>query len=171
MEIQFDQKENSSALLTVTLEQGDYQTSYQSKIKDYTKKVHMKGFRPGKVPASLVERMYGPALRSEAINAVLNNSIDQYLRDNKIELLGDLVSEENTSIEEEVENGPLKFSFMLAMRPEFEYPAIENMEMILPEIQVAESRIEDFITDIRKQHGKMASATSISPKTVLCSHL
>lgn len=162
MEIQFDQKENSSALLTVTLEQDDYQTSYQAKIKDYSKKVQMKGFRPGKVPVSLVERMYGPALRSEAISSVLNKSIDTYLRDNKIELLGDLVSEENTVNEDEVENGPLKFSFMLAMRPEFEYPALENLEMTLPEIQVSEGRINEFIADIRKQHGKMVPASSVS---------
>lgn len=162
MEIQFDKKENASALLTITLEQSDYQPSYQSKIKDYSKRVQMKGFRPGKVPPALVERMYGPSLRSEAINSVINSSIDQYLKDNQIELLGDLIADETQIPEEPNENSPLRFSFHMAMRPEFQYPPIETLELIMPEIQVAEGRIEDFIADIRKQQGKMVPAEKIS---------
>lgn len=163
MEIQFAKKEDASALLTITLEKSDYQSSYQSKIKDYSKRVQMKGFRPGKVPPALVERMYGSSLRSEAINSVLNSSIDQYLKDHNIELLGDLISDETTLPEEQpTEDSPLKFSFHMAMRPDFQYPALESLTLVMPEIQVSEDRIDSFVADIRKQQGKMVPAEKIS---------
>ena len=161
MEIQFEKKENASALLTISMAPADYLSDYQSKIKDYSKRANIKGFRPGKVPPALVEKMYGQALKSDAISSVLNKSIDKYLRDNGIDILGDLISEEKVS--EQNENpDQLKFAFRMAMRPEISLPAIGDIKMSYPEIQVEDARMDDFIQDLRKRFGKSVEAESIS---------
>jgi trigger factor len=162
VEIQFEKQENASAVLNITLDQSDYQSDYQARLREYTKKVQMKGFRPGKVPPALVERLYGPALKSEAINTVLNKSIDQYLKDNKIELLGDLITDESKEPEAGDDQNKLNFSFRMAMRPEIQYPNLEKIELKFPEIEVSDTRIDDFIADIRKRHGKMSEAAIVS---------
>lgn len=164
VEILFDKKENASALLTISLEQADYQADYKSKVKDYSKRVQMKGFRPGKVPADLVERMYGPALKSEAINSVLNKSIDQYIKDNEIDILGDIISDETElpSEQNHTPDAPLKFSFLLAIRPEVSYPSIDSVAITYPEIEVDDKRVDDFITDLQKRYGKMMPGESIA---------
>lgn len=159
MEIQFEKKENASALLTISLGENDYQADYQSKVKDYTKRAQIKGFRPGKVPAALVERLYGPALKSEAINSVVNKSIDKYLRDNEIDVLGDLITDETPASENEANN--LTFSFLMAIRPEITYPAIEKTELVFPEIEVSDERVDEFIKDLQKRHGNMVDGESI----------
>ena len=161
MEILFEKKENSSALLTISIEQGDYQSDYQSKVKDYSKRVQMKGFRPGKVPPALVEKMYGSALKSEAINSVLNKSIDQYLKDNDIDVLGDLIAEESFADPATSTPDLIHFSFLLAIRPEITYPALETISLVYPEIEVAEDRINDFITDLQKRYGQMTDGEAI----------
>ena len=162
MEIQFEKRENASALLTISIDHADYQPGYQSKIKDYVKKVQMKGFRPGKVPPALVERMYGPSLKSEAINAFINSSVDNYLKENKVEILGDLITENFTQSEEEIDpNAPLKFSFQMAIKPEIDYPAVENISITYPEISVDEEKISDFVEDLRKRYGPMGKGESI----------
>ena len=153
--------ENASALLTVSMAPADYLTDYQSKIKDYTKRAHIKGFRPGKVPAALVEKMYGPALKSDAISNVLNKSIDKYLRDNSIDILGDLISEEKIS-EEQQSADNLKFAFRMAMRPEITIPSLADIKMNYPEIEVDNNRMEDFINDLRKRFGKSVEGSHIS---------
>ncbi len=163
MEIQFEKKENSSALLTISLEQQDYQADYQSKVKDYSKRVQMKGFRPGKVPPALVERMYGSALKSDAINSVLNQSIDKYLKDNQIQVLGDMISaESNLPSEEEAGQGVLTFTFSMALKPDVQFPALEKVTIEYPEINITEERIASFIEDMQKRYGPMENAESIS---------
>jgi trigger factor len=163
VEIQFEKKENSSALLTISMAPADYMTDYQSKIKDYTKRAHFKGFRPGKVPPALVEKMYGPALKSDAISSVLNKSIDKYLRDNSIDVLGDLISQENTTeTSPEAENENLTFAFRLAMRPEIRIPALADIHLSIPEILVEESKMEKFIDDLRQRFGNRNEAEMIS---------
>ncbi len=162
MEIQFETKENSSALLTISIDHSDYQSDYQSKIKDYSKKVQMKGFRPGKVPPALVERMYGPSLKSEAINTVINKSVDNYLKENKVDVLGDLITENFVPNEAEVDaNAPLKFSFHMAIKPEINYPAVESIAITYPEIQIDEAKITDFVVDLQKRYGPMGKGESI----------
>ena len=162
MEIVFEKKENSSALLTISIGPGDYQSDYQSKIKDYSKKVQMKGFRPGKVPRDLVERMYGSSLKSEAINSVLNKSIDKYLRDNEIDVLGDLITEESIPEAEQSTDEQLNFSFLMAIRPDIKYPSLDQIEIQYPEIEVGEDRVNDFITDLTKRYGQMAEGDTIA---------
>lgn len=159
MEIQFEKKENSSALLTIMMAPADYMTDYQSKIKDYSKKANVKGFRPGKVPPALIEKMYGPALRSDAISNVLNKSIDKYLRDNGIDVLGDLISQDKTSGVDESEN--LTFAFRLAIRPEISVPPLSEVKITYPEIQIEDEKMENFISDLRKRFGKTADSEEI----------
>lgn len=164
MEITFDKKENASALITIELAQADYQPDYKAKVKDYSKRVQMKGFRPGKVPVELVERMYGSTLRSEAISQVVNQSIDKYLKDNQIDVLGDLISDETNPMDQntEAEERTLKFSFLLAMRPEITYPAIESMEFVYPEIEVAEDKVAAYIEDLRERYGIMKDTETVA---------
>ncbi len=161
MEIQFEKKENSSALLTISMAPADYFADYQSKIKDYTKRAQIKGFRPGKVPPALVEKMYGPSLKSDAISNVLNKSIDKYLRDNGIDILGDLISEERVSEDQQTEEN-LKFAFRMAIRPEITLPALGDIKMNFPEIQVEDARMEEFVADLQKRFGKTVETESIA---------
>ena len=162
MEIQFEKKENSSALLTISIEHSDYQSDYQAKIKDYSKKVQMKGFRPGKVPPSLVERLYGPSLKSESIYSVLNKSVTNYLNENKVDVLGDLISENFAPKEEEADaNAPLRYSFHIAIKPEINYPAVEDIAITYPEIQIEESDISEYVMDLQKRFGSMGNAEFI----------
>lgn len=161
MEIQFEKQPDSSARLTISLAKEDYQTDYQSKIKDYSKKAHLKGFRPGKVPPALVERMYGQALLSDAINAVLNKSIDAYIKENDIQILGDLIGDPLESDEEDIAERKLKFSFQMALRPEFTYPDLNTIDLTFPEIAVDDAKVQEYIKDLRKRFGKMVPAQEI----------
>ena len=168
MQIQFEKKEKSSALLTISLEQQDYLADYQSKLKDYSKKAQMKGFRPGKVPPALIERMYGPALKSDAINSVLNKSIDHYLKENEIKVLGDMIAADSLPpAEDEAQAGILSFSFSLALRPEVQFPAPESISLEFPEISVSEDRISSFIEDMQKRYGEVQESDTIAESSLI----
>jgi len=67
MEIVLEKKSTTDAKLKVNLKEADYQPKIKEKLKEYGKKASMKGFRPGKVPASLISKMYGKSVLVDEI--------------------------------------------------------------------------------------------------------
>ena len=73
--------ENSSVELTLTIKAADIEAAYKKTIADYSKKIVMKGFRQGKVPAAVLERKYGDSLINEAGFNVIEKSLQEALLD------------------------------------------------------------------------------------------
>ena len=59
MNISFENADKVNGLLTIQMEKADYEKQVEKTLKDYSKKVRMPGFRPGKVPMSLVKKQFG----------------------------------------------------------------------------------------------------------------
>ena len=59
MQITLDKKDATFASINVVLEEADYKERVDAKIKDYSKKANLKGFRPGKVPTAVIKNMMG----------------------------------------------------------------------------------------------------------------
>src|SRR5690606_37433074 len=89
MNIALNQTDSANAVLTVNLTEQDYSEKLAGKIKEYSKKAQIKGFRPGKVPPGLIQKMYGKSLLVEQINELLSESVNNYIRDNKLRILGE----------------------------------------------------------------------------------
>ena len=68
MDIQLEKNSSSEALIKINLKEADYQPKYKEKLNSYRKEANIKGFRPGKVPVSLIEKMYGKSIMVEEIN-------------------------------------------------------------------------------------------------------
>jgi trigger factor len=75
---------------TITIEviSDDYSERVRKSLADISRKANMPGFRPGKVPVGIVRKMYGQEVLREQLNKILQESIDQYINENKIQLLG-----------------------------------------------------------------------------------
>ena len=67
MDIIVKEKTENKAILNIQVAQSDIQSDFQKKIKDFAKRANLKGFRPGKVPPNVIEKMYGKNLKSEYI--------------------------------------------------------------------------------------------------------
>ena len=62
MNITLNQTDGTNAQLKVVLEEADYAPKVDQQVKEFSKKAQIKGFRPGKVPAGLVKKMYGKSV-------------------------------------------------------------------------------------------------------------
>jgi trigger factor len=99
-----------NAVLKVQVKPEDYQDKVKETLKNHRKKVNMPGFRPGMVPMGLIQKQYGSSVLAEELNRVVNASLQSYLSENKVEILGNPIPKENHEVEGDFKN-PSEFTF------------------------------------------------------------
>ena len=120
MNISFEAPDKINGLMTITLETADYQPEVDKTLKDYRKRANIPGFRPGQAPMGMIKRQFGPSVKVDAVNKLLGEKLYEYVRENKIQMLGEpLPSEQQEQLDFESDK-PLTFKFDIAVAPEFE---------------------------------------------------
>ena len=119
MKVTFENPDKVNGLMTLTVEEADFNEKVEKQLKDYRKRANIPGFRPGQVPMGMVRRQYGAAVKVDVINNVLGEEIYKYVRENKIQMLGEpMPSEKQVAVDLEKE-APYTFVFDIAVAPEF----------------------------------------------------
>ena len=120
MKISFENPDKINGLLTLTIEKEDYEKDVEKTLKDYRKKANVPGFRPGNAPMGMIKRQYGDSVKVDVVNRLLGQKLYEYIRENKIQMLGDPMP--NTEKQPELDfksEGPFTFVFDIAVAPEF----------------------------------------------------
>ena len=153
MNITQENTSNLTATIKIELNQNDYQDKVTKQLKEFQQKANVPGFRPGKVPFGMVQKMYGKGVRADEINKVLSEILEKYISENKIDTLGSpLMSEEkNANIDWENQND-FEFFFDIAMQPEIKIN-LETIKVDKFNIKADEKMIDQFVLDIQKRHG------------------
>ena len=120
MNIQFEAPDKVNGLMTITLETADYQPEVEKTLKDYRKRANIPGFRPGQAPMGMIKRQFGTSVKVDVVNKMLGEKLYEYVRENKIQMLGEpLPSDQQEQLDFEGEQ-PLVFMFDIAVAPQFE---------------------------------------------------
>ena len=117
MNISLENVDKVSAVLTVKIEKADYQEKVEKALKSLRQKVNMPGFRKGMVPMSLVKKQYGISVLAEEIDKLLQEKVFEYIRENKVNMLGTPLPKENAVDFAAAED--FEFAFDIALAPEF----------------------------------------------------
>ena len=119
MKVTFENPDKVNGLMTLTVEEADYQEKVDKTLKDYRKKANVPGFRPGQVPMGIIKRQFGTSVKVDTVNKLLGEEIYKYVNENKIQMLGDpMPSEQQEQVDIEGE-APYVFKFDIAVAPEF----------------------------------------------------
>ena len=166
MNITFEAPDKINGLMTITLESADYQPEVDKTLKDYRKRANIPGFRPGQAPMGMIKRQFGTSVKVDAVNKILGEKLYDYVRENKIQMLGEpLPSEQQEALDFESDQ-PLTFKFDIAVAPEFEaklsgkdkidyYNITVDDKMIDQQVEMYQSRsghydkVEQFDADLR----------------------
>ncbi len=145
-----------SAYLKLELVPQDYEGKVEAELKSYRKKVQMKGFRQGQVPAGLVKQLYGKAILMEEINKIAAESIENYIKENKLELLGHALPAEDENRKNEMDfdhPGNFVFWFEIGLIPSFDVE-LEKIKVTGYEIKVPEETVDKHIESLCRRYGK-----------------
>ncbi|MEM6844591.1 MAG: trigger factor [Bacteroidota bacterium] len=152
LDITLDKKENNEATLNIRLFPGDYEPKIEQKVKQYRKQVNLKGFRPGKVPAGVIKKMYGKAIKVEEINELLSQSVPQYIQENNLKVVGEPLPDlsEAEGIDWENQN-EFSFSYDLGLVNNFSYELSDQVKVTQYTIALTEETVDESIENLRKR--------------------
>lgn len=119
MDISFENVDGVNGLLTIKMGKADYEEQVEKTLKDYCKKAKMPGFRPGKVPMSIVKKQFGNEAKAEEINKILSGKLYDYIKENKINMLGEPLVHEGQQAPDFANQEDFEFVFDIAVAPEF----------------------------------------------------
>lgn len=154
MEISLEKKDKVNAALKVRLHEADYKPNYNTKLKEYGKKVQMKGFRAGHVPTGLIEKMYGKSILVEEINTLVSKTVNDYLKDNNVEILGDPMpdAKDMAAINWDSQKD-FDFTYNLGLAPDFNMDLSEKVVLENYKITFPDSVVKETVENLRKQFG------------------
>jgi trigger factor len=145
MEVLLEKNSPTLASLKVKLSKDDYQPKVDKTIKDYSKRVNLKGFRPGKVPSHVIQRMYGKSILVDEVNNLLSNAVSSYIRENKLQVVGDPIPDREQAESVNWDNpSDFEFSYNLGVATDFdvnlsELPAVKRYSINVDDAEQAKT--------------------------------
>ena len=162
MNITIENIDALNAVVTVNIEKEDYNDKVTKILTDYKKTANIPGFRKGHVPLGLVKKQYGKAVLVDEVNKLLQESLNKYLVEEKLDILGNPLPRMQEEFDWDAES--FSFEFELGLAPEFNVDLQENA-ITQYNIVADDKMIDGQIENIRKQYGKLISQDEITEES------
>lgn len=144
-----------NAVVKVDIAKDDYAPKVEKILKDYRKNANIPGFRKGHVPMGMVKKQYGQAVLVDEVNKLLQDALNKYLTEEKLDVLGNPIPREQEDFNWDKED--YSFEFELGLAPEFDV----NLDLKKPvtryNIVADDATIDKQVENIQKQYGKIVT--------------
>lgn len=161
MDTTIDKIENSEALIKITLKEDDYQPRVSQKIKEFSKKANIKGFRPGKVPPGLIKNMYGQSLLAEEVNKMISEELNKVLKESELQFLGEPLSHESQPEVDWDTQKDFDFVFNIGFAEPFEIKLDKKVKVDYHKIKIDDAVINETIDNLKKQFGEVSNPDTV----------
>ncbi len=172
MNISQEKIDDLNAVVTININPEDYQPRVDKAIKDHAKKANIPGFRKGMVPASHIKRMYGKSILVDEINNMLSDTLNKYLEDEQLEVLGQPLPKRGDEQEYNWDFADnFEFNYEVGLAPAFDINFSADDKLTQYVIKVDEETLAARIKNIRRSYGKMTNPDVSAEDDVLYSEL
>src|SRR5690554_6757320 len=148
-----------NAIITIEVAKDDFAENVENVLKDYRKNANVPGFRKGQVPASLIKKQYGQAIMFDEVNKLLQENLNNYLNEEKIDILGNPLPVTN-DIDWDADK--LSFDFELGLAPQLEVDLDVAKSTTKYQIVADDEMINEQVEYVQKQYGKLVSKDKVS---------
>ena len=157
MNITLDQQSTTDGALKISLQETDYAPKVEQKVREYSRKANIKGFRQGKVPSGVIKKMFGKSILVEEVNHIVSHSLSDYIREKKLRILGDpMPNEEKARTIDWDTQKDFEFEFQVGMVDDFKIELSNKVKVPSHPIDVTDKNIDTTIEDIQKRYGQMS---------------
>ncbi len=171
MDIVKELTEDLTATVRIRLTPSDYEGKVNEMLKKTQKTANMPGFRKGMVPAGMIRKMYGKAILFDELNKLVSESLENYIKTNQLEILGNPIPQPIRELEADWEK-PLdyEFSFDLGLAPAFELTLPPKKAVPFYEIEIHDTQVQQYLDSVRKRFGTFAEQETTDEQCILYGH-
>lgn len=172
MNITQEKTGNLNAVVKIKIAPADYSTKVEKAIKDQAKKAQLPGFRKGMVPPAHIKKMYGKSILVEEVNNLLNDTLSNYIAEQKLEILGQPLPQLENEREFKWDNtDEFEFDYELGLAPAFDVNVSSKDKYTEYVIKADEKTLEERVKNIRRSYGKMTNPEVSAEGDVLYAEL
>jgi len=146
MKVTIDSKKGLKTNLTVSVDKKTIDEKIEVRLKELSKTMDLKGFRPGKVPVTVIKRQFGKAVYSEILEKILKETSTKAIEDKKIRIAG----QPKLDLKSHGEDKDLNYTLEVDALPSIKIQPLEKIKYEEFEIKVTDGQIEKKINDIAK---------------------
>jgi trigger factor len=172
MNISQEKIDNLNTVVKININPEDYQPRVEKAMKDQAKKAKMPGFRPGMVPVAHIKKMYGKSILVDEINNMLSDTLNKYLDEEKLEVLGQPLPKVDDKKEYNWDFADnFEFNYEVGLAPEFDIDFSSKDKLSQYVIKVDDETLASRIKNIRRSYGKMTNPDVSADDDVLYAEL
>ena len=161
MNINKEQIDEINVVVSVEVSKDDYEPKVKEVLRDYRRKANMPGFRPGKVPEGLIRKMYGKAVLVDELNKLVSESLQNYITEQELHLLGDPIPKESgDDMDWEIGND-FTFEFEMGLAPAIDVQLSEEDHLAKYQITVEQDMIDKEIERYAMRHGQFVDTDAV----------
>lgn len=153
MNITFENPEKVSGLMTITVEEADYQEKVRKTLNEYRRKANIPGFRPGQAPLSLIKRQAGAQVKVDVINQLVGEKLYEYIKENKINMLGEPMPHLGQEPVDLDAPAPYTLQFDIAVAPELDLKLDKRNKIVYYNIKADDKMIDQQIDAFASRGG------------------
>ena len=146
MKVRVNSKKGLKASLSVLVDKKTIQKKLDEKLHELQHKVHLKGFRPGKVPANVIKNQFGKAIYGEVIDWILKETSAKAIEDNKLKVAG----QPKIDLKTFGEGKDLDYTIELETLPEIKLKPLDKIKATDYEVSVDKNIVDKRIDEIAK---------------------
>ena len=143
--------ENTGGLerrLTVNIPEEEFSGKIDTKLRELCKQVKIKGFRPGRVPMSVVKQRFGKQVRQEVVTETMQVSLQEAIQDEDLRPATQPLLDTSP---EGLDQGDLEFSALIEIYPEIGEIDVSAIELSQPAATVEDADVQEMLETLRKQ--------------------
>lgn len=144
MQASIESTGNLERRLTFTLPEDRLQSHVGGRLGEIARTARIKGFRPGKVPAKVIEQRFGQQVRAEALDGLLRETFDSVVREHDLRIAG-------APRIDRAGEGELDFVATVELVPDFGDIDVAKLNVIRHTAEVTEADIDQMIDNLRLQ--------------------
>ena len=167
MNISLEKVGNVNAVITVNMVKADYEDNVKKALKSFSHKAQVPGFRPGKVPVSLVKKMYGAQAKAEEVNKLLSDKLFAYIQENKVNMLGEPMPSASQEPQDIENQDDFVFVFDIALAPEFTATLSAEDKVTYYDIEVTDEQVEEQVKQLAQRGGHPEEVESYEDRDIL----
>lgn len=148
MQVSVETTQGLERRLTITVPAESVDSAVKSRLQQLAKTQRINGFRPGKVPVSVIKKRFGQAVRQEVAGDVMQRNFYQAVVQEKINPAG----MPSFELVKDVDGQDLEFVAKFEVYPEVELKSIDALEVEKLEVEIQDKDMETMMETLQKQH-------------------